>query len=49
MKQISLSNNTIKNTTAEMSDNIKENVVSKTMLSSYFSLQLDESTHVTNI
>ena len=48
MKQISLYNNTIKNTIAEVSQNIKENVVSKVM-SPIFSLQLDESTDVTNI
>ncbi|XP_068227658.1 zinc finger BED domain-containing protein 5-like [Palaemon carinicauda] len=49
MKQISLSNNTIKNRNAEMSENIKENVVSKVMSSPFFSLQIDESTDVTNI
>ena len=49
MKQISLSNNTIKNRIAEMSENIKENVVSKVKSSPFFSLQIDESTDVTNI
>ncbi|XP_045130239.1 protein FAM200A-like [Portunus trituberculatus] len=49
MKQISLSNNTIKNRIAEMSEDIKENVVSKVMSSPFFSLQIDESTDVTNI
>ncbi|XP_068234130.1 protein FAM200C-like [Palaemon carinicauda] len=49
MKQISLSNNTIKNRIAEMSENIKENVVSKVMSSPSFFLQIYESTDVTNI
>ena len=49
MKQISLSNNTIKNRIAEMSENIKENVVSKVMSLPFFSLQTDESMEVTNI
>ncbi|XP_045133323.1 SCAN domain-containing protein 3-like [Portunus trituberculatus] len=51
MKQISLSNNTIKNRIAEMSEDIKENenVVSKVMSSPLFSLHIDESTDVTNI
>ena len=49
MKQITLSNNTIKNTIAEMSENIKENMVSKITLSPFFSLQLDEFTDVVNI
>ena len=48
MKQISLSNNTIKNRIADMSENIKEYVVSKIM-SIFFSFQLDESTDVANI
>ena len=46
MKLISLSNNTIKNRIAEMSENIKENVLSKIILSPFLSLQLDESTNV---
>lgn len=49
MKQISLFNTTIKNRIAEMSENIKENVVSKILSSPFFSLQLDESTDVANI
>ncbi|XP_068227660.1 protein FAM200C-like [Palaemon carinicauda] len=49
MKLISLSNNTIKNRDAKMSENIKENMVSKVMSSPFFSLQIDESTDVTNI
>ena len=48
MKQISLSNNTIKNRIAEISENINENVVSKIM-SPFFSLQVDESTDIANI
>ncbi|XP_068227426.1 protein FAM200C-like [Palaemon carinicauda] len=43
------SNNTIMNRIAEMSENIKENVVSKVMSSPFFSLQIDESTDVTNV
>ncbi|XP_068227423.1 zinc finger BED domain-containing protein 5-like [Palaemon carinicauda] len=41
--------NTFVNRIAEMSENIKENVVSKVMSSPLFSLQIDESTDVTNV
>ena len=49
MKQISLSNDTIKNRIDEMSDNIKGQVVSKILSSPLFAFQLDESTDVANI
>ena len=49
MKQISLSNDTIKNRIDEMSDNIKGQVVSKILSSPLFALQPDESTDVANI
>ena len=46
MKQISLSNNTIKSRIHEMSDNIKSKVLSKIDFSPVFALQLDESTDI---
>ncbi|XP_045123136.1 protein ZBED8-like [Portunus trituberculatus] len=48
MKQI-LSNNTIKNKIPEMSEDIKENVVSKVISSLFFPLQISKSMDVTNI
>ena len=49
MKQISLSNNTIKSRIHEMSDNIKSKVLSKIDSSPVFALQLDESTDISNL
>ena len=43
MKQISLSNDTIKSRIHEMSDNIKSKVISKSNFSFVFTFQLDES------
>ena len=49
MKQISLSNDTIKSRVHEMSDNIKSKVLSKIDSSPVFALQLDESTDISNL
>ena len=49
MKQISLSNDTIKSRIHEMSDNIKSKVLSKIDSSHVFALQLDESTDISNL
>ena len=49
MKQISLSNDTIKSRIHEMSDDIKSKVLSKIDSSSVFALQLDESTDISNL
>ena len=50
MKQISLSNDTIKSPIHEMSDNIKSKVLSKIDSSPVFTLQLDESsTDISNL
>ena len=49
MKQISLSNDTIKSRIHEMSDNIKSKVLSKIDSSSVFALQLDKSTDISNL
>ena len=49
MKQISLSNDTIKSRIHEMSDNIKSKVLSKIYSSPVFALQLDESTDISNL
>ena len=49
MKQISLSNDTIKSRIHEMSDNIKSKVLSKIDSSPVFVLQLDESTDISNL
>ena len=49
MKQISLSNDTIKSRIHEMSDNIKSKVLSKIDSSLVFALQLDESTDISNL
>ena len=49
MKQISLSNDTIKSRIHEMSDNIKSKVLSKNDSSPVFALQLDESTDISNL
>ena len=49
MKQISLSNDTIKSRIHEMSDNIKSKVLSKIDSSPVFALQLDESTDISNL
>ena len=49
MKQISLSNDTIKSRIHEMSDNIKSKVLSKIDTSPVFALQLDESTDISNL
>ena len=49
MKQISLSNDTIKSRIHEMSDNIKSKVLSKIDSSPVFALQLDESTDIFNL
>ena len=49
MKQISLSNDTIKSRIHEMSDNITSKVLSKIESSPVFALQLDESTDISNL
>ena len=49
MKQILLSNDTIKSRIHEMSDNIKSKVLSKIDSSPVFALQLDESTNISNL
>ena len=49
MKQISLSNDTIKSRIHEMSDNIKSKMLSKIDFSPVFALQLDESTDISNL
>ena len=49
MKQISLSNDTIKSRIHEMSDNTKSKVLSKIDSSFVFALQLDESTDISNL
>ena len=49
MKQISLSNDTIKSRIHETSDNIKSKVIAKTDSSPVFALQLDECTDVSNL
>ena len=49
MKQISLSNDTIKSRIHEMSDNIWSKVLSKIDSSLVFALQLDESTDISNL
>ena len=49
MKQISLSNDTIKSRIHEMSDNIKSKVLSKIDSFPVFALQLDESTDISNL
>ena len=49
MKQISLSNDTIKSRIHEMSDNITSKVLSKIDFSPVFALQLDESTDISNL
>ena len=49
MKQISLSNDTIKSRIHEMSDNIKSKMLSKIDSSPVFALQLDESTDISNL
>ena len=46
MKQISLSNDTIKSRIHEMSDNIKSKVLSKIDFSPVFALQLDEKAQI---
>ena len=48
MKQISLSNDTIKSLIHEVSKNIKSKVISKINSSPVFALQLDETTDVSN-
>ena len=49
MKQISLSNDTIKSRIHEMSDKIKSKVLSKIDSSPVFALQLDERTGISNL
>ena len=49
MKQISLSNDTVKSRIHEMSDNIKSKLLSKIDSSAVFALQLDESTDISNL
>ena len=49
MKQISLSNDTIKSRIHEMSNNIKSKVLSKIDSSPVFALQLDESADIFNL
>ena len=49
MKQISLSNDTIKSRIHEMSDNIKSKGLCKIDSSPVFALQLDESTDISNL
>ena len=49
MKQISLSNDTIKSRIHEMSDDIKSKVLSKIDSSPVFALQLYESTDISNV
>ena len=48
MDQISLSNNTIKRRISEMSFDILDQVVNEMKCSSFFALQLDESTDVSS-
>ena len=45
---ISLSNDTVKNRIEDMSNNIKEQLITRVLKSQYYSLQLDESTDVSN-
>ena len=49
LKQISLSDDTIKSRIDDMADNIKAQVISKIRLSAFFAIQLDESTDVSNL
>lgn len=49
LKQIPLSNNTIKDRVGSMSDDIKQQVVEKVKASPFFAIQLDESTDVSSI
>ena len=49
IKQISLSNDTIKSRIHEMSDDIKSKLLRKIDSSSVFALQLDESTDISNL
>ena len=49
MKQISLSNDTIKSQIHEMSENIKSKVISKINSSPVFTLQLDETNNFSNL
>ena len=49
MKQISLSNDTIKSRIHEMSDNIKSKVLSRIDSSPVFALQLDENADISNL
>ena len=49
LKQISLSNDTIKSRIHEMSDNIESKVLSKIDSSPVFALQLDECTDISNL
>ena len=49
MKQISLSNDTMKSRVHEMLDNIKSKMLSKIESSPVFALQLDESTDISNL
>ena len=49
LKQISLSNDTVKSRIVEMSSNIKDKVIMKAKRSPFFAIQLDESTDVQNL
>ena len=46
LRQISLSNNTVKECIQDMSQDIMRQVVEKILVSPFFSIQLDESTNV---
>ncbi|XP_025407292.1 zinc finger BED domain-containing protein 5-like [Sipha flava] len=48
LSTVSLSNNTVKNRIVEMSENIKEQLISNIKTSKFYSLQLDESTDICN-
>ncbi|XP_025410789.1 zinc finger BED domain-containing protein 5-like [Sipha flava] len=48
LSTVSLSNNTFKNRIVEMSENIKEQLISNIKTSKFYSLQLDESTDICN-
>lgn len=49
IKKIPLSNNTVKRRIVDMSDNIEEQLALKLQECTYFALQVDESTDVTNM
>ena len=49
LEQISMSNDTIKSRIVDMSNNIKQQVITKIQASPMFAIQLDESTDVANL